>query len=130
MSPTAQDLFEITTQRARVAALRGEAAKAVALALRAVELAGDDAPVDRGLALAALGDSLSLTDDATGADRAYAEAVELLEGQGRWRPAATTALAWGRMLRQAGREAEALDVLDRAAALGMRATPEGARTER
>jgi hypothetical protein len=34
------------------------------------------------------------------------------------------------MLRQAGREAEALDVLDRAAALGMRATPEGARTER
>ena len=130
MSPTAQDLFEITTQRARVATLRGDAAKAVALALRAVELAGDDAPVDRGLALAALGDSLSLTDDATDADKAYAEAVELLEGQGRWRPAATTALAWGRLLRQAGREAEALDVLDRAAALGMRATPEGARTER
>ena len=130
MSPTAQDLFEITTQRARVAALRGEAAKAVALASRAVELAGDDAPVDRGLALAALGDSLSLTDDATAADKAYAEAVELLEGQGRWRPAATTALAWGRMLRQTGREAEALDVLDRAAALGMRATPDGARAER
>jgi transcriptional regulator with XRE-family HTH domain len=130
MSPTAQDMFEITTQRARVAALRGEAAKAVALASRAVELAGEDAPVDRGLALAALGDGLSLTDDATAADKAYAEAVELLEGQGRWRPAATTALAWGRMLRLTGREADALDVLDRAAALGMRATPDAARAER
>jgi tetratricopeptide (TPR) repeat protein len=130
MSPTAQDMFEITTQRARVAALRGEATKAVALASRAIELAGEDAPVDRGLALAALGDGLSLTDEATAANTAYAESVELLEGQGRWRPAATTALAWGRMLRQNGREAEALDVLDRAAALGMRATPDGARAER
>jgi transcriptional regulator with XRE-family HTH domain len=130
MSPAAQDIFEITTQRARVAALRGDAATSVELASRAVALAGDDAPVDRGLALAALGDGLSLTNETTAANKAYAEAVELLEGQGRWRPAATTALAWGRMLRQSGREAEALDVLDRAAALGMRATPESARAER
>ncbi len=63
MSPTQQDLFEITTQRARVAALRGEAERAIALAARAVELAGDDAPADRGVALAALGDGLSLTAD-------------------------------------------------------------------
>jgi transcriptional regulator with XRE-family HTH domain len=130
MSPTQQDLFEITTQRARVATLRGEADMSIALALRAVELAGDDAPVDRGVALAALGDALSLNADATGAGDAYAEAVALLEGQGRWRPAATTALAWGRMLRQVGREGDALDVLDRAAALGMRATPNGAHVER
>ena len=58
---------------------------AIALATRAVELSGDDAPVDRGVALAALGEALSLTADATGAGDAYAEAVELLEGQGRWR---------------------------------------------
>ena len=130
MSPTQQDQFEITTQRARVAALRGEADTAVALAARAVELAGDDAPADRGVALAALGEALSLTDDSEGAGKAYAEAVELLEGQGRWRYAATTALSWGRMLRHTGREAEALDVLDRAAAIGMRATPDGAHVER
>jgi transcriptional regulator with XRE-family HTH domain len=130
MSPAAQDLFEITTQRARIAAVRGEADKSVALASRAVELAGEDAPVDRGLALAVLGDGLSLTADTTAAGKAYAEAVELLEGQGRWRPAATTALAWGRMLRHTGHEAEALDVLDRAAALGMRATPDGAHVDR
>jgi hypothetical protein len=34
------------------------------------------------------------------------------------------------MLRHVGREDEALDVLDRAAALGMRATPESAHAER
>jgi hypothetical protein len=34
------------------------------------------------------------------------------------------------MLRQAGREPEALDVLDRAAALGMRAAPDSAPVER
>jgi transcriptional regulator with XRE-family HTH domain len=130
MTPTAQDLFEITTQRARVAALRGEADTCVALASRAVELAGDEAPADRGVALSALGDGLALTGDSVGAGTAYAEAVELLEAQGLWRHAATAALSWGRMLRHAGREAEALDVLDRAAALGMRATPDGAPVER
>jgi transcriptional regulator with XRE-family HTH domain len=129
-SPGPQDMFEITTQRARVAALRGEGDKAVALGSRAVELAGNDAPADRGVALAALGGALSLTADTQGADTAYGEAVELLETQGLWRHAATTALAWGRMLRHAGREAEALDVLDRAAALGMRAMPDSAHVER
>jgi ATP/maltotriose-dependent transcriptional regulator MalT len=130
MSPTSQDLFEITTQRARVAALRGDANLATALATRAVELAGNETPADRGVALAALGDALSLTADASGADAAYTEAVDLLEQQGLWRHAATAALAWGRLLRQAGREPEALDVLDRAAALGMRATPDGTRADR
>ena len=130
VSPTNQDLFEITTQRSRVAALRSEADGAVALARRAVELAGDDAPVDRGLALAALGDGLTLAADTEAADAAYRESVDLLEGQGRWRHAATAALAWGRLLRQCDREEEALDVLDRAAALGMRATPDGTHVER
>ena len=129
VTPTSQDLLEITTQRARVAALRGEADKCVALATRAVELAGHESPVDRGMALTALGDGLSLTADATGAGQAYAEAVELLEQQKNWRLAATAALSWGRMLRQTGREPEALDVLDRAAALGTRAAPDSAAVE-
>jgi len=129
VTPTAQDLFEITAQRARVAALRGEGETCVELATRAVELASDASPVDRGIALTALGDGLSLTADPAGAGAAYAEAVDLLEGQSLWRQAATAALSWGRMLRQAGREPEALDVLDRAAALGMRAAPESAPVE-
>lgn len=129
MSSTDQDMFEITTQRARVAALRGEAERSIALAARAVELAGDDAPTDRGIALAALGDGLSLTADVAAAGKAYAEAVSLLEEQGRWRQAATAAISWGRLLRHLGREADALDVLDHAAALGMRAVPSSAHVE-
>jgi transcriptional regulator with XRE-family HTH domain len=129
VTPTAQDLLEITTQRARVAALRGDGETCVQLATRAVELAGEESPVDRGIALTALGDGLALTADATRAADAYAEAVELLERQNHWRAAASAALAWGRMLRQAGREPEALDVLDRAAALGMRASPDSAPVE-
>jgi transcriptional regulator with XRE-family HTH domain len=130
VTPTAQDLLEITTQRARVAALRGEGERCVALATRAVELAGDTSPADRGIALTAVGDGLSLIGDTTGAGAAYAEAVELLEGLGLWRQAATAALSWGRMLRGAGSEPEALDVLDRSAALGMRATTDSAHVER
>ena len=34
--------------------------------------------------------------------------------------------AWGRLLRDNGRETQALDVLDKAAELGMRAAPEAA----
>ena len=67
------------------------------------------------------------TDDA---DTAYRRSVELLEGQGRWRDATTTCRSWARMLRQMGREEQALDVLERAAELGMRATPADARVER
>src|SRR5581483_7322531 len=60
---TPQEHLEITTQRARVAALRGQAAEAVALGRKAVELAKEHSPVDRGLALAALADGLTLTGD-------------------------------------------------------------------
>jgi len=129
-APPPQDVFEITLQRARVAALRGDAARATELGREAVQQAGDDAPVDRGLALSALGDGLALAQAWDEADASYRDALDLLEAQGRWRHAASAARAWGRMLRSAGREAEALDVLDRAAELGMRASPEAAHAER
>jgi hypothetical protein len=38
--------------------------------------------------------------------------------------------AWGRMLRKNGREEHALDVLERAADLGLRASPAESRAER
>ena len=128
--PGAQDAFEIKVLRSRIATLREDAGTAVALAREALELVGDEAPADRGLALSALGDGLALAHDATAADEAYSGAVDLLEAQGRWRPAANTALSWAKMLRQDGREEQALDVLERAAELGMRAAPADTRAER
>jgi transcriptional regulator with XRE-family HTH domain len=129
-SRTPQDHFEITTQRARVAILRHDATRAVELARQAVELAGADAPVDRGVALSALADGLVLLGSTDEAAAAYREAVDLLESQGRWRHATTACRAWGRMLREGGRETEALDVLERAAELGMRVSSSAAPAER
>jgi transcriptional regulator with XRE-family HTH domain len=123
VNPAHQDLVEVKILRARIAATRGDADAAVALAREALELE-EVQPADRGHALAALGDALALRGDVGDADIAYREAVDTLEAGGRWRPAANACRAWSHMLRDAGREAEALDVLDRAAELGMRATPQ------
>ena len=132
-SPTQQDLFEITTAaRARRAAPRRGRRRRSRSPARRSSSAGDDAPVDEGLALAALGDALALTGDV---DRRRTTRTPrrstLLEEQGRWRdarrpPAARGAACCGR---SAARQ-QALDVLDRAAELGMRATPDGAHVER
>jgi transcriptional regulator with XRE-family HTH domain len=126
--PAPFDLAEVTIQRSRIARIGGDAASAIAFAQRALEI--DSQPADRGHALAALADGLALQGDAGPADSAYGEAVDILEKEGRWRPAANACRAWGNMLRADGREVEAMDALDRAAELGTRATPQHARRER
>jgi transcriptional regulator with XRE-family HTH domain len=128
-SPSADDLFELRLRRARVAAGRGDAHAAIALAREAVDLAARSHPADEGLALSALGDGLTLVGDTEAAGDAYRRGVDLLESEGRWRDATTACRAWARMLRQVGREQQALDVLDRAAELAMRAAPADARVE-
>jgi tetratricopeptide (TPR) repeat protein len=108
--------------------MEGDAAAAIVFAKNA--LAIDSIPADRGHALAVLGDALALAGQSADADASYREAVDILESEGRWRPAANACRAWGNLLRAGGREAEAMDALDRAAELGMRATPQHARSER
>ena len=122
------DVAEITILRSRIARIRGDAGAAITFAREA--LAVDSTPADHGYALAALADGLTLNGGADEADSAYRDAVRILEDEGRWRAAANAARAWGGFLRSAGREAEAMDALDRAAELGMRATPQHARNER
>jgi hypothetical protein len=46
--------------------------------------------------------------------------VALLSEQKRWREASQAARAWGRILREAGREGDALEALEQAAELGAR----------
>jgi tetratricopeptide (TPR) repeat protein len=128
-SPSTADLFELRLRRCRVAILRGRADEAVELARAALELAGSD-PVDEGLALSALGEALAATNEPEEADHSFRRAVELLEQNSRWRDATSACRAWARMLRQVGREQQALDVLERATELGMRATSADARVER
>jgi transcriptional regulator with XRE-family HTH domain len=128
-SPAVEDVFELRVRRARVATLRGETTTAIALAREACELAGTN-PIDHGLAFSALGEALTLGNEPDAADEAFRRGVGLLEEQGHWRDATNACRSWARMLRQVGREQQALDVLDRAADLAMRATPADARVER
>ena len=126
---TASDTLDITQHRSRIALLRGDHETAVLRAREALELSGDN-PFERGLASHALADALAAGGDVDGADTAYASAVGALAEAARWRLASTACRAWGRLLREHGREEQAMDVLDRAAELGMHAAPDHAHAER
>lgn len=130
VAPSFADDAMLRVKRAQVAALRGDGAGAVDLARRALSAIGEELPAERGSAFSALADGLALEGSYDAADDAYTSAVELLEGRHQWREATQTCRAWARMLRTAGREQEALDVLDRAAELGLRAAPAEALGER
>ena len=129
-STTPQDTLYITQSRARLALLRHEAENAAAPRPRGTgaqpRVAAGRAKGSRCYALA---DALAMSGDVTAADTAYGQAVELLESGGRWRDASAACRAWGRLLREHGRETQALDVLDKAAELGMRAAPEAAHAQ-
>ena len=128
--PAMEDAVEIKILRSRLAIRHGDATEAIALARETLDLVGDDAPADQGLAFAALGDGLALAGEHPGADEAYRRAAELLAAQGRWRDATQACRSWAQMLRATGHEEQALDVLDRATELGLRATPTEARADR
>jgi tetratricopeptide (TPR) repeat protein len=126
----AEDVVEITIQRSRIAALRSEGKPAVELARRALELNASKSPIDDGRAFFALGHGLALTGEHAGADEAYRRAAEVLEQQHQWRDATNACRSWAKMLREQGREEQALDVLERATELSMRTTPAPAHSQR
>jgi tetratricopeptide (TPR) repeat protein len=127
---TPQDTLDMTQHRSRIALLRGDAAAATAFAKEAFEMCEESQEMERGLSAHALADALALDGKTTEASATYKQAVDLLEATGQWRSASAAARSWGRLLREQGQESEAFDLLDRAAELGMRATPEGIRSER
>jgi transcriptional regulator with XRE-family HTH domain len=130
-APAVADATEVAIQRAELAIARGDGEAAVTFARAALETNKGANPVDDGQAHAALANGLALLQDNEAADDAFRRAAEILEGQGRWHDCATVCRAWARMLRDVGREDQAMDVLDRAAELAMRATtPAEARAER
>ena len=103
--------------------LRHDGEKTLVLARTALELNVDANAIDEGRAYHAMGDGLELIGDHEGADEAYSKAVNILEDQGRWRDATTACRSWAKMLRELGREQDAMDVLERGTELSMRATP-------
>jgi transcriptional regulator with XRE-family HTH domain len=129
-SATVEDTLYLTQYRARIALLREDHRAAAVYAQEALELSKSLRSVEEGIALHALADAHAMAGDGEAASEAYRDAVALLEEGGRWRDAAAACRAWGRLLRSVNREAEAMDVLDRAAEFAMRTTGEGAHAER
>jgi len=129
-APSFTDAAMLHVKRAQVAALRGDGALAVDLAHEALARIGPELPQERGAAFFALAEGLARQGRHEEADDAFRQSVELLEQGRQWRDATQAARAWARMLRAAGREEQALDVLDRAAELGLRMSPGEIRSER
>jgi tetratricopeptide (TPR) repeat protein len=118
--PDSADLAQLRIEQARRAVLVEDADEAVRRAQEALEVLGDEKSPERGSALWAYADGLALRGETDGANEAYRKAVELMAEHGSWREAAQACRAWGKMLRNAGRESEALDVLERATDLAVR----------
>jgi tetratricopeptide (TPR) repeat protein len=126
--PEPVDLARLRTEQAKRAALVGNGEEAVERARAALELLGDSFELDQGSAAWALAEGLALQGEVDAAGKEFERAVTLLSENRRLREAAQAARGWGRMLRSAGREAEALDVLERATDLAVRGeNPEASR---
>ena len=112
-NPEPDDLAVVHRMRAMRAARAGEFDDAEKEAREAIELAAE-LPNERAQATWALAEALAGRGDAQAAD-VYGQATDLLEAHGTLRERAEALRAYGRYLRSSGREADALDVLERAA---------------
>lgn len=122
-APSFADTALLGVRRAQLAALEGDGERTVAVARRTIDMLGEEHPDQLGAAYAALGEGLGLQGEIPAADEAYRRAVDLLEAQRQWREASGACRAWAHLLESSGRERQAIDVLERAAELALRAQP-------
>ena len=113
-SPDPVDLAQLRVEQAKVAAHAGDGDTAVARAREAIETLGDTYEAEQGSAWWALAEGLALQGDISEADSAFRQAVDSLDGGARFREAAQCCRRWAKVLRDATRDAEALDALERA----------------
>jgi tetratricopeptide (TPR) repeat protein len=113
-SPEAVDVAMLRRLQGTLALAAGDHATAIARAREALEIAGESLPDERGQAWFVIAEARAAEGSVADAERAFAEAAALLEQHGTPRARTACYRAWGRLLRESGREAEALDVLERA----------------
>ena len=124
------DLGHLRTVQARLAASTGANAIALTLAHQALELLGDDDFSNRGQAWWAIAEAEANEGRIDAANEAFARASKELDEQSHVRERIELHSTWGRALRKAGREPEALDVLERAADLAVQTGHADVRSER
>jgi tetratricopeptide (TPR) repeat protein len=118
-----EDIAGLYTDQAKRAVVLGDAEEAVRRAEAARDAVGDEYPHERGNAVWALAEALALRGELDAADAAFRDATNLLEAHGHRRDYVEAYRAWGKFLRRAGREEEALEVLERAADLAAEPAP-------
>jgi tetratricopeptide (TPR) repeat protein len=126
--PDAEDLYWLRTEQARRAAELGDVDEAIALATEALELMAEEDGAERGAAHWALGRALAAKGESAQAEDALRSAIDLLSERQVWREAAGACRDLARMLRDSGRTAEAVAMLEQAAELAMRIGTPSART--
>ena len=117
------DVAMLRVEQAKVAGQLGEGPEAVVRAEEALELLGDDYEAEQGSAWWALAEGRALQSDVAGATEAFSRAVDFLDRTSSWREAAQCCRRWAKVLRDAGRDAEALDALERATDFAVRSQP-------
>ncbi len=113
-SPAPADLASLRTEQAKAALQLGELEDAIERAKEAIELLGESEPGEQGVAWATLADAQTSRNEVAEADDSYRRATMLLADNDRFRETAQAYRSWAKLLREAGREAEALDALERA----------------
>lgn len=116
----ATDLAHLGVERARILARLGRGGEAVQRARAAIELLGEHHGGDQGTAWWALAEGLVLEGEIEAAIEAFHKAIDLLESNASWREAAEASRRCAKVLRDTGRDVEALDVLERATDLAAR----------
>lgn len=124
MHAAPNDLASLRNEQAKLAARTGRYDEAIALAREGLDLLGDSDPAQQGDSWWALGEAYAGQGDVPAADDAFRRATDLLAAHGAQRDCTEAYRAWAKLLRAAGRESEALDVLERAAELASRPASE------
>jgi transcriptional regulator with XRE-family HTH domain len=117
----AADLGWLWSEQARERTASGEHAEAAGLAERALDVLKGSDPLKLARAHAALAGAHAAGGDVDAAHVEYGRSVTLFADESRWQEAAATSRAWAQALRDAGRDQDAFDVLDRAAEYAARA---------
>jgi tetratricopeptide (TPR) repeat protein len=115
--PAPADLAQLRAEQARCEVMLGNGERAAAYAREALAEIGDAFAEESGIAWLALGEALVLQREVQEATEAFGHAVEAFGASKRPHDQARAYRAWGRLLREEGREAEALDALEKAADL-------------
>jgi transcriptional regulator with XRE-family HTH domain len=119
------DIGILRAEQAKHAAKNGQPRRALALAREAVSALEGDARF-AATAWHALAVAQASAGDLQAAESTFGRALDRLTERRQWREAAVTARDWSAALREAGREAEAYDLLERALFLELREKGAGA----